>query len=713
MTSSTSNDHVARTVGTYLLIFSLVFGMSATVNKNSLKKQIVNKIAWLTGIFIQFVVLPFLGFAIIKALDLESPSGITLLVLLSSPGGAYSNWCCSIFNADLALSVSMTLISNFLSIVMMPCNLILYSTHIYGEDIVESIDWLNLFIGLLVVFMATAFGSFCSASINTNSFHLFANRMGNISGLSLTLFTFLVIQFAADVKINLFSQPWEFYLGIATPCVFALALATFFTTYFKLPKPERLAVAIESSFQNGGIATSFALAMYHPAFLPDVLAIPLYYTLVQSIISVLYCTFAWKIGWTKAPINDSVCLVIGKPYEISDNMGEGNNLEENDVNAQTTVDNVLEQSIDDGIVSVHLQTMQVENPYLKKESTHNINTNSPETYVDDRSLSHSKTFLFRKKSKVMDSEIPTLSPTSTLSPEAFEHTTKNGKSFRSRGRKKSGRSSIAVQKTLVLDDTIKEDSIGEDPDISIAGESDLDLESGLSLSRHNADDASLSGFYSAQKITENPAIPETSTSNATNDPSTSDVNPSSSGRPPLDKRSTPPRSNTSQSVAAEPPSSPSISRNSENTKNSSLTKGETNFSTRRDLADPSTEDDTISNLPATEATSDLPLVDIKKVNRDCTEASNDAITTNGTTETIETPETSVNYDTAAKGSHLDDSEKLSLNKNIHDVAPDGYIDQGVSTAATKEDLESNTATTGKIIRQADDFSIGSRSKYSI
>ena len=75
-----------------------VFGMSATVNLASLQKQIRNKEALLTGVVLQFVVLPPLGFSVVKALDLSSPMGITLLVLTSSPGGSYSNWydiqCC-------------------------------------------------------------------------------------------------------------------------------------------------------------------------------------------------------------------------------------------------------------------------------------------------------------------------------------------------------------------------------------------------------------------------------------------------------------------------------------------------------------------------------------------------------------------------------------------------------------------------------------------
>ena len=75
-----------------VLLFALVFGMSATVDIRCLKEQLHNRNAILIGIFLQFVVLPLLGFLVVNMLDLDSAIGITLLVLTSSPGGSYSNW---------------------------------------------------------------------------------------------------------------------------------------------------------------------------------------------------------------------------------------------------------------------------------------------------------------------------------------------------------------------------------------------------------------------------------------------------------------------------------------------------------------------------------------------------------------------------------------------------------------------------------------------
>lgn len=59
------------------LLFALVFGMSATVDIRSLFAQLKNKRAIFTGCFLQFVILPLLGFIVVKALDMNQTMGVS------------------------------------------------------------------------------------------------------------------------------------------------------------------------------------------------------------------------------------------------------------------------------------------------------------------------------------------------------------------------------------------------------------------------------------------------------------------------------------------------------------------------------------------------------------------------------------------------------------------------------------------------------------
>ena len=108
-TESDSVDKGKRLAGAILsnvLLFFLIFGMSATVDCKNIKKQITNKFAICTGLGTQFIIMPLLGFVAVKVFSkaggngFTDAMGITLLVVTSSPGGSYSNWWCSLFNAD-------------------------------------------------------------------------------------------------------------------------------------------------------------------------------------------------------------------------------------------------------------------------------------------------------------------------------------------------------------------------------------------------------------------------------------------------------------------------------------------------------------------------------------------------------------------------------------------------------------------------------------
>ena len=98
-----SGQDVASAVLSNLFLFFLIFGLSATVNVKNLKRQLTNKFAIGCGVLMQFLIMPLLGFLAVIAMrsqpGLTKPMGIALLVVTSSPGGSYSNWWCSMFNA--------------------------------------------------------------------------------------------------------------------------------------------------------------------------------------------------------------------------------------------------------------------------------------------------------------------------------------------------------------------------------------------------------------------------------------------------------------------------------------------------------------------------------------------------------------------------------------------------------------------------------------
>ena len=328
-----------------ILLFCLVFGMSATVEMKSLKKQVQNRAALGVGILMQFVVLPFVGFVVVKILQLPSTTGIILLVITSSPGGSYSNWWCSLFNAELALSVTMTTISTLLSVVMLPTNLVLYTRWSYSADVVKSLDWAGLVVSLVVVISGIGGGLFSSYRAehkgNKAKFRRTANLLGNIAGISLVTLSVTVSSSGGggdsdNSKASLWDQDWKFYVGVALPAVIGLLVAVKMATHFQLEPPERVAVAVEACYQNTGIATSVALALYTGDELATAIGVPLFYGIVEAGLLGLFCIICWKRGWTKAPPDDNICKVICTSYEVNDDDDHASNKSDDDEGGAST-----------------------------------------------------------------------------------------------------------------------------------------------------------------------------------------------------------------------------------------------------------------------------------------------------------------------------------------------------------------------------------------
>jgi len=316
-----------------VFLFLLIFGMSATVDTKTVLGQLTNKFAILTAVGMQFIIMPFLGYLAIVLLQayggegLSQAMGLTLLIVTASPGGSYSNWWCSTFNADLGLSVAMTAISTILSIAMLPANLMLYAHVAYGfssdqeEGILGSLDFSSLFVALGIVICAISLGLFASYSFPNPTFQIRANQMGSISGILLIASGFLLSAGPAEEEESeqiSTTSPIANYIGVAFPCVVGLVLANVLASSAGLAKPEVVTIAVECCYQNVGIAMAAAVNMFPDKHQrAEALFVPLFYGLVEAVVIGLYCVIAWKINWTKAPASDPLWKVMAMTYEVS------------------------------------------------------------------------------------------------------------------------------------------------------------------------------------------------------------------------------------------------------------------------------------------------------------------------------------------------------------------------------------------------------------
>ena len=139
-------------------------------------------------------------------------------------------------NADLALSVATTAVSTLVSVVMLPLNLFLYSKWAFDENALEGLEWGSLFISIAVITGAITLGLMASERENSHYFNVFANRLGNVAGISLVIFSTVLSSSSEEAK--LWQKSPSFYIGVALPCIAGLLISHCISSSILHVKPE-------------------------------------------------------------------------------------------------------------------------------------------------------------------------------------------------------------------------------------------------------------------------------------------------------------------------------------------------------------------------------------------------------------------------------------------------------------------------------------------
>lgn len=236
-----------------LALALIMYGVALDLRFEDFKYLAKNPKAFFLGVFSQFILLPFLTWALISIIQPPPSVALGMFLVAACPGGNVSNFLSSYAKGNAALSVSLTGFSTLFSIISTPLNFALWAG-LYGptstllQEISLDIENVFMTVGLIL-------GIPLILGILTRTFATkWAERFKKIlQPLSLLIFAaFIVLAFAGNFDI--FLQ----YIGKIFLWVFAhnlVALGAGFLTAksFKLPLPDVKTLTIETGIQNSGL----------------------------------------------------------------------------------------------------------------------------------------------------------------------------------------------------------------------------------------------------------------------------------------------------------------------------------------------------------------------------------------------------------------------------------------------------------------------------
>mgnify|MGYP006394510675 CR=1 FL=1 len=262
-----------------VLLFLMTLGMGMTLVWDDVRNVVRYPKAVTIGAINQAVTLPLVGFGLVIAFAVPPEIAVGVMLLTLCPGGVGSNITTLLAKGDVALSVSLTLISGALIIFTLPILMNFSLSYFMGTALTESLPVGETALRLIIlVLVPVAVGMIIRHRAPV--FATRAERWVKLSGfalLSLLIVGVLVKEFKTFVEYS------EIAGGIVTAlCFSTMAIGYFSALLFGLDARQCRTICIEVGIQNTTLALLIAGLLNMPALtIPAVI-----YVVVNSLVLV-------------------------------------------------------------------------------------------------------------------------------------------------------------------------------------------------------------------------------------------------------------------------------------------------------------------------------------------------------------------------------------------------------------------------------------------
>ena len=231
----------------------VMFGVALGISINDFKSLLKQPKLVFVGILAQFVLLPLLTFLIIIIIKPQPSIALGMIMVAACPGGNISNFMTHLANGNTALSVSLTAIGTFLTIIVTPINFQLYAS-IYEPtaQLLKDVELQPLeLVKLIVIILGIPL--FLGMLLRQHNANLAIKLSKLLKPISILVFVSIVI-IAFSKNIEVFNN-YIHYVLIIGICHNALAILLGFYTAkaFRLSFKNQKTIAIETGIQNSGL----------------------------------------------------------------------------------------------------------------------------------------------------------------------------------------------------------------------------------------------------------------------------------------------------------------------------------------------------------------------------------------------------------------------------------------------------------------------------
>lgn len=248
----------ASTIILALSLIIIMLGMGLSLVIDDFKRILIYPKAILVGLANQLILLPLIGFGLVSVFSLPPEIAIGVMILAACPGGPTSNLISHLAKGDLALSVSLTAVSSFITILTIPFIVNFALIRFLDESRMIQLDVMETIIQIFAIIVIPIVIGMLVRRYRESFAMKMAKPVRIASGMVLALVIIGILIKEQDKIISYFKQA-----GIVTLCLNALTMIVgyYSARLFKIKDEQAVSISIESGIQNGTLAISVAVVL--------------------------------------------------------------------------------------------------------------------------------------------------------------------------------------------------------------------------------------------------------------------------------------------------------------------------------------------------------------------------------------------------------------------------------------------------------------------
>ncbi|XP_070559771.1 ileal sodium/bile acid cotransporter-like [Ptychodera flava] len=230
-----------------ITLIVMMFGMGATITLREVWDNIKKPIGPIIGVCCQFLISPFLGWALAMAVDLPPAMAIGTLAIATCPGGTFSNVLTFLSEGDTCLSIVMTTFSTIFAIAFMPLWLFVYSRS--WIEAAAALPYRDIIIALVLILIPGALGMLVRWKWPKH-----CQKIAMVCSIITLIGIVATIVIIGFMNPAMFTSSWKPYIVAILLPTFAFSLGYLIPWALRQGHKKSRTIAFETGIQNTALA---------------------------------------------------------------------------------------------------------------------------------------------------------------------------------------------------------------------------------------------------------------------------------------------------------------------------------------------------------------------------------------------------------------------------------------------------------------------------